>query len=648
MKMKTRFCWALLVILGQAVFVSAAGGPAFSNLLPRVEKKADALVFSIDTAGTGEDFYFYYRIPGLRDFQVRKMKLDQAGRVYYQLATRNLYGRELEYFIRQKGLKSVAAISPVFTVTQITDGDSPAIYFQDPVMPADTAEPKPKNPFVLVDGSGSAATRLYDNAEPPGQKQTGTGNLRIYRNVSDEKDDSEFDFDSTVTYLSQITEVESHVNLTSMKLKFRKGRHKIEIGDLALSNSDFSTAYLNRRGLLYEMDGKALYLGTFYINSQQKTGFDGFGIPTDKSNIFGATAGFNLGKAFNPILKVRTMFLTGKDNLDSKNLFSTEDMFREGSLVNAWAEVLLFKNALNLKGEYAQSNFGKGADQEGIDKEKDEAFRGEITLNSGILSAKAGYTKVGSQFNSIGNLFLLNDWEGLTGNLGLNYRSFSLTVAYIDQNTCLLNNLVQPKLHSKNLNSEFSWLIANHLRIGAIFGFNNLDYDESTGLQTGGSDMDTRTYSANIGFISGFNAITFKVGKSESKNFTSNIDGAVTLNLKFGNFLTLNPTLSYQQNENLADASTSKIYNLYLNSELSFIPQVFTLTVSGAYAKTDNSVTDDFTSLSADANLNFFMAGLFKQKIQPVLSLRIRYMENKYGGTSTDSLAAYLQVDISF
>ncbi len=80
---------------------------------------------------------------------------------------------------------------------------------------------------------------------------------------------------------------------------------------------------------------------------------------------------------------------------------------------------------------------------------------------------------------------------------------------------------------------------------------------------TGSEDMDTIRYAGTLGYVSGSNSLIFKLGKTESKTFTSNIDGSVALNLRFGNFLSLNPTLSYQSTENFADDSTSKIYNAY-------------------------------------------------------------------------------------
>jgi len=637
---------AILLIPISIIYLNATG-ISYSNLLPSVQNLDGELVVKVNTLNTTNDFYLYYRIPGIEHFQVRKMEIDEKGQVYYRLSTQNLFGKDIEYYILQGGESKTNAISPIFTINNFTEDDSPAIYFQDVSPPSGSGTAKPKNPFLKMSASTSLAARLHDNSDFPGEKFIASGNMRLYRNITDAEDNSEFDFDSTFTLMNDVTTAESKVNLSSMKIRFRKGNHRVEVGDISISNTEFTTSYLSRRGMSYEMTGKTLYLGTFFTNSQQKTGFDGFGFPAGDANIFGASAGFNIGDIYSPIFKLRGLFLAGQDNQDSKTLYSAEDKFREGSMVSLSAEANVLKNHLNLKGEFAKSNFGKSADKNLLDKKKDEAWLAEAGLNIGVFTARADYKKVGTDFHSIANLFLQNDREGLNSTMGLSIKTFYLSLTYQDQKTNL-SNTVLPMLRTKNLNANLTWSLGNHFRIGAEFGSNNLDYDKSTGLQAGSSDMDTLRYAGTFGYIAGNNSINLRIGKSESKTFTSQADASLGISLRVGEFLTFNPTLSYQANENLTDNSTSKIYNLYMNSELSFIPQTFTLTLSGSYSKTDNSITDDSTAIQADANLNFYMAKIFKNKLQPVLSLRGRYSESKFGSSTTDSTSLYLQFDLSF
>ena len=612
----------------------------YSNLLPEVAVEPGQIVISAKPAQTDKTFALYYKTQGLEQFQVRKMKCDNEGNVYYQLSTETLYGDQLEYYIveYQNESSNSNTLTPVFTVKNFSDKESPEIFFQD--APISGGGDAPREPILNFNGSLSAAGRIHDSAEFPGESFKFNGNLRVYKNVID--NDNQFDIDTTFTYMNHVTGSESKFNPSSMMVRFKKGNGKVEAGDLYISNTEFTTSYLNRRGFQYELNGETLYVNSFYANSQQKTGFEGFGIPPASGSIFGAVIGLHKASLF----KVRGLFMTGKDTLDSKTLFGGEEAYREGNMMSVWGELNLMKSKLTLKGEYAHSNFGKAADEASLEKEGDNAWKAGVSFNSGVVSANADYKKIGSKFNSIANLFLQNDREGLNSNVMLNIKTFSLTVSYMDQKS-YLDSPIQPMLHSKNLNTRFNWLIANHLQLGAEYGVDNLDYDQSTGLQTGGTDMDTVKYAGTIGYISGSNSVTVRLGKTESKTFTSNVDGSVALSLRFGQFLTLSPTFSYQSTENFSDNSTSKIYNVYLSSEISFIPQLFTLSISGSYTKNDNTFSDS-TSMMVSGNLNFYMSKFFNYKIQPSLSLRTSYQDNKFGDLETDSLAIYLQADVSF
>lgn len=616
-----------------------AGAYTFSGYLPKVEKVGSDLVIKINTLKIEKDFYIYYRTEGLKNYQVRKMKMDKAGRVYYQLSTENLYGDTIEYFIVENNKSVSDSISPVFTITEVTDKESPEIYFLDAGQESGGGTPKIGFP-LKIGVSLSTTPRTHDDPEFPGEKFDITGNIRLYRNISEEK--YEFDFDSNVTYMHRPSETESKFNLSDMKVRFRAGEHTFAAGDLSINGTEFTAYSLSRRGLRYEMVGKTLYFSSFFTNAQEKTGFDGFGIPAADANIFAATAGVNIGT----MLKVRGMFMTGKDNLDSKTVVSTEDVYREGNVYSIWGELNLLSNKLLLKGEFAHSSFGSGADSAAVEKESDTAWRAEADFSHGVVMAHVDYKKVGEKFSSIANLFLQNDREGLNSNIGLTIKSFTLNLGYRDQKTNITSE-VQPMLHTKNIVAYLNWLVANHIQLGAEFSLDNLDYDESSGLLTGSEDMDTIHYAGTLGYVSGSNSLIFKLGKTESKTFTSNIDGSVALNLRFGNFFSLNPTLSYQSTENFTDDSTSKIYNAYLNGELTFIPEYFSLSISSSWTRNDNTFNDS-TSISVNGSVNFLMSKLFNYKFQPTLSLRGKYEKYKNGSTSISNSAVYLQADISY
>lgn len=610
-----------------------------ANYLPLVEKQSNQIIISIKPQKAKGSYFLYYRTEGMKNFQVRKMQTDSSGVLCHRIFTENLYGKNMEYFIVEKKENGTESTSLTHTIANFTQKESPDIYFQTNESP--TPQSQKREPILNVNGSLSTSTKLSDNSENPGQNYTANGNLRIFKNIS--KNDYQFDFDTNFVHIDpRNQETESRINLSSMMLRFKKGEMQVEVGDISVNETEFTTSYLNRRGLRFEMNGKSLYLNSFFANSQQKTGFDGYGIPASNAGIFGAAAGIN----FKNSIKIRGMFMTGKDNLNSKTIISNENPFREGEIVSFWGEMNMLKNSLQLTGEISSSNYGSAQQKEDIQKESDTAWKTGIKYNKGILSFATDYENIGNRFNSIANLFLQNDREGLNGNIGINIKTFSWNISYLDKKN-YAHSLLQDMLHEKRIGTILNWGIGSHFRIGADVSRDNLDYNSTTGLQTATSDMNTYNYTASLGYMAGSNGININIGKIESIHFTSNLNASLALNLRFGQFMSLNPTLSYQSNKNLNDDSTMTIYNFFLNSEITFIPQYFTLTVSTSYMNNE-SAGNTSTTWSVGGNLNFFMAEIFKNKIRPSLSIKSLFQGAKYGGSEANSAIFSLQADIAF
>lgn len=628
--------------VGLCVQFVQAQSMSYLNYLPQVDRAENSLMVKFNATNTQSTYFIYYRTEGLNKFQVRKMSTDADGRISIQLPTDNLYGKNIEYFIMEEKPNHRSSISPTYTISEFTKKDSPEVYFVDS-QPLSNAPPQ-KDPLLNFNGSISTSRQVYDSANKE-DYYTANGNFRFYRNIS--KPDYQLDVDTNFTHMDPRKKdppyQEGQVNLSSLMVRFKKDIHQVEMGDLSINQSEFTASGLNRRGLRYALTGKKFFFNTFWTNSQQKTKFDGFGIPASSANIFGAVAGMD----FNQKLKIQGFFMTGKDNLDSLTVASTENPFRAGNMFSIQSDVNLFKNHFQLSGEWAASQFGSAATEETVDqgKKSDNAWRAVANLNYGVFSFNTDYKKIGSHFNSIANLFLQNDREGLNSNLMCTIKTFSWGVNYLDQKN-YLTSTIQPMQHQKKIGTNVNWIVGTHWRLGGEFSRDNLDYDQSTGLQTGGSDMNTLNYSSTLGYMSGSNGITLTLGKTESQTFTSNLSGSLALNLKFGQLLSLSPSYSYQNNKNLTDSSTSKIQNIYLNSELSFIPQLFSLTVSGSYMINDNQGNRS-TNGSVNANLNFYAAKLFKNKIQPALALKYKYQMSKYAETKTNASALFLQLDIA-
>lgn len=640
----------LFFILGALFFplLLNAGKYSFSGLLPKVTKTPAAVVIKIDTPAPRKKMYIHYRTQGLEDFQVRMMKRDTRGNLYYRLPTGNLYGDSIEYFISHSDKPVPASLFPVFTVVDFSGRESPAIYFQGGGTGSKQGQAASKRGSkfkfpIDVSPALSASLRVHDTKEDPGEAFDANGNIGLSKIISGKK--SEFEFESNISYTHLPDEDDNKFNLEDMKVRFESGKHSFSAGDLNINNSKFTAKSLNRRGLRYKMRGKRLTVGSFFINMQQKKGFKGFGPPPGDSHIFGAEAGFKLGKTG----KLHGMFMTGLDNLNSETIVSADDenAFRKGTVYSIRGEFKLMKKKLDVKGEFAHSTFGSGPDSDGVEKKSGNAWIAQAKFRKGIITANAKYKKIGRYFSSIGNLFMKNDREGLDSGMRLAIKSFSADLKYRDEKTNI-NDTVQPMKHSREIKTSFNWIIKNRFTIGGRFSLNNLDYDKSSGEETGSEGMETIQYGTTLGYAAGPNSIIFELGKTESKRFSSDIDGSLSIVLKFGKVLKLSPRFSYQSNKDFTDQTKSKVYNAYIKGTLTFIPKYFLMTFS--LSGTSN-VYDDGTSstVTAKGNLKFLMAKLFKKKIKPTLALKCKYKKKKNKkGVKKDDTTFYLQFDISF
>ena len=266
-------------------FISVAVfGQAFpkTQYLPLVEKQANQVVIKLKPARGGSLFFIHYRTEGMESFQVRKMRPELSGIVSLGIQTENLYGRSIEYFVVEEKADGSRSESLIHTVADFTEKESPEIYFQSNDTPASQGGGK-WHPPVNVNASLSTSRKLSERTDSDYYQQnyTANGNLRIFRNIS--KNNYQLDFDTNFVHMDPWNPLtENRVNLSTMMIRFKKNNLQFEAGDVSVNQTEFTTSYLNRRGLRFEMNGQSVYMNAFFTNSQQKTGFDGYGIPDAK------------------------------------------------------------------------------------------------------------------------------------------------------------------------------------------------------------------------------------------------------------------------------------------------------------------------------------------------------------------------------
>jgi len=601
---------------------------------PKVVHEGNVLRIEV-TFQSSQALSFFYKPAEMSEYQCRTMLEEPKDIWTCQVETETLFGETLEYYIQRDGASS-EEISPLFTLD--------LSFLNEAALPeTPPPAPPPSSPLLRIGATLSGDFFIKEGGSQETQVVNKTdinGNIRIYRNITD--GDTQIDLDATLSYMKNHAENDTATNLQTLIIRFKNNNHLFEMGDLTINFSEYSAAYLNRRGLQYGFSSQSLNFGTFWANSQQKTGFNGLGFPPAKGMLMGAYAGFNLVQR----IILQGVFITGKDDQSSKTLYSSEDSYREGYLSSFFSTIHIFPGHWSVDGEFAASNFGAALTEADLEKKTDTAWKGSTSISLGPVSGHFQYQSLGQNYNSVANLFLQNDRKGLMGSLMVTQGNFSLNFSYQDQQT-YIHHPTQPSQHNRNLGAQLNWLIANHFNLGGEFALDNLEYDAATGLHTGGESMKTMRGSVFVGYVAGSNSITFRAGKTESETFTSNLDASVAMNLRFGTFFSLSPTASFQRTTNLSDNSDSDILSLFVSGELSFIPSLASITFTGSYSQSKN-INADSDTLSLGANANLFLSSLFKNKVQPSLSLRGQYQKGNYNSESSDYWTLFLHADLSF
>ena len=219
--------FSIIAVLFLSVLICGQEFPG-ANYLPLVEKQNNQISIAIKTQkNTNVLFFIHYRTEGMKGFQIRKMHVDSSGMARHRISTETLYGKNLEYFIVEKRQNGSEATSLTHTIANFTEKDSPEIYFQNDAAMA--APGRHREPILNINGSLSTSTKMSDNSEYPGQNYTANGNLRIYRNIS--KNNYQLDFDTSFVHIDpRNQETESLINLSSMMIRLKRGEMQLEVG----------------------------------------------------------------------------------------------------------------------------------------------------------------------------------------------------------------------------------------------------------------------------------------------------------------------------------------------------------------------------------------------------------------------------------
>ncbi len=590
----------------------------------------------------------YFRYSGIEEYQVRDMQ-KMNGTYNFEIDTSLYASPYFEYYI-----EVLIEENPIYfpegapqNIIKIEAKNEELV----PSIPQDFPLPSEEEKFIFpLDLNGDVEHLINEKEESEENKTESSGNIRIYPSYKS-KSGFSAELDANFNMTSNPLPEEKKIDLSDMNLKFSKDNNSFNIGDLNISESEYSISASGRRGLNYLYQNQKAYINIFDISSQQPKGFDGFGIPKSKISIYGSAIGYNL---FDGRLSLKTIYLKGKDNPNEGTNVNSSELYqaREGSIISFLQELKLFKNTFSIKSEYAKSKYDENLEDDSR-AISDKAYKIGTSFSSGFFAFGLNYNYIGKDFNSIGYQYFLNNRKGYDSNINFNFTRFSLALNLfsLQDNSEDDPDEFTTKNKSGNLNillnptDKFSINFSlrkdkqkTYLGDEEVLGQDSITNEFSGSFSINLSQSSTLLFSyANSSLSSEYNP------ESESSTSTINIGGS----FRKGNNFSLNPSIGYGVSKNEFTEDENKTFNIFLNGNFYFIPSILSLNISTGLIKNKDPLDQKTDTINATANLSFDLGNLVK-KFQSVISINGSYMKNKTEIDENTDYKVYAQLSFSF
>ncbi len=635
----------------------------------------DKLRITATAAAETASMTFYFRIPGVADFQARPMVKNGPADFVFELDTAILTAAQLDYYLEAEakdGKATFPAAAPAQTfAVSASGGEAP------PTIPQNLPSPQTeesKFPFhangslqhSFSGGTGAAAPAPAPQTEPsssPTSSQSGFNSSPPAAPPAAQNGNLQIAFGSQPasgfgTMINANTSLTDHplpgagrVDLSSMNVAVSLDGHVLRAGDLNINESEFSAFGFGRRGVEYAFDNHKLYLHAFDVTTQQLMGFKGLGIPPSGSSLMGAAAGFSL---FQQAFTLRAIALTGKDDpaLAANVVGSQVLQSRQGSVLALTQETKLFGNALDLKAEFAHSSYDPDLNDESAAR-PDNAWSAGGTLSLGTLTLGTIYRSIGRNYNSIGLQYMADDRRGWDSNLLLQLGILSLQGQLTVQHDNVDGDPDLPT--TKALGAGLSLNLAASQMIGLSVGYRLTDQTTRQGaLETEGQDMTANEISAGINLTlspsASLNlALTDSALRSPSSPAADTV--GLTLNIggsfRAGEWLVLMPTFGLTRSKNDLSGAVDTTLSAMVSGEVFLLPKVLSLLLTGSFNRMEMSVLSLNKSTDVVGGINFYLGQIIHVN-NLLLTIRGDYRRNDMSGMRTNDSRILAQTDFAF
>jgi len=490
---------------------------------------------------------------------------------------------------------------------------------------------------------------------PDAEKFPAAGNVRVFFMPS-AQGAFNINLDSNFSYCNTPQPGDKPFDLSNLNLAVMIASHTLRAGDITLAESEYSVQGYGRRGFEYAFDNQKAYLHLFTVNSQELKGFQGFGWPRSGTALLGGAAGYRI---LREALTLKALYVSGQDNPSlGANVGMPEELpgytGRRGQVLAVTEETRLWSNLLSFKGEFAHSRCDADlSDQAG--PLPGNAFTLGAGLASGVLTAGLTYRSVGRDFNSIGLPALAANRSGLEATVGLSRDILNLTGSFTAQRDNVGNDPASST--TSNLDGSLNLSLAVSPKVQFVLGYRlgrqNTDPGPSPALV---QDSATNEFSGSLNLMMGESsslALTTVFSKLDSQAAPETAGSTLTINmagaLRAGNWLSLSPTLGISTQKETFSAKRTDTLSLGTVGEVFFLPQAWSLFLSGSYtlSKMPGAGGADSMALDLNSGFNIYLNQLLKVE-GLLLAIKGQFLSNESLGVRTTNWRALAQCDLSF
>ncbi|MHB8094919.1 MAG: hypothetical protein ACYDH0_08245 [Candidatus Aminicenantales bacterium] len=614
-------------------------------------RHGEKVTISARTAGA-RWMRFFFRGPGVSEFQVRPMAEAGAGQFAYALDTGEIAGAAFEYYL-EAGTNDKTAVLPAgapaeFLAASAEEGEA------IPVVPEDLPPPEaPKAKAAFpVDLTGTVqAALLEEGGSTPARDIPASGNMRLAANYA--KGDFGLMLDGNFNYSNIPVPGEREFDLSNLAFSVTRKKHALRAGDLNITESEFTIQGLGRRGLEYAYGGERSSVHVFDVSSQQPRGFDGFGPPKSSLGILGGSLGWRLlGNA----VSLKAVYLSGKDD-PRRGVNVAQDYFlaagRKGSVMALVEETSLFGDRLTIGGEFARSDYD-GDIRDGGGSRADNAWRIAGAFRSGLLQVGAAYRHIGNAFNSIGHAYFANDRRGLEANLGLTKGRFQLAGTFLSVRDNVEGEADRDTTENLAGNLNALWSVSDKLSFNAGYqrSRQNTFRDLGTPLfpqdsltdQLSGAFQWTVSPSASLQLqVARTSLSSASTPQADNSGLAVNWGGA----FRAGNRFSIAPTLGFQRGRNVSSGEIQRTFTSFMTAEATILPEWLSTSFQGGYSRTDGGTAGIGETLQFSGWVNLQLKKLIRIG-NAVLSIRGNHGRTKLTGFSSNVSSILAQCDFSF